>query len=72
MGQQKPSLGRVVLFSPSGTTREYPALVTCPHNDTCVNLQAFPVSQFPSEETSVTEQDPPHESHSSWRWPPRV
>lgn len=71
----KPSIGRIVHYYPQGSNRApRAAIITQVHGDFCVNLQAFPASEFPSELTSVTEGDADQSDPSSdtWRWPPRV
>ncbi len=73
---QKPSLGRIVLVSTPGTTingqTEHAAIITQVWSDDMVNTMTFPGSGDPRAVTSVSYADAPHETNSTWRYPPRV
>lgn len=73
MAEQKPSLGRIVLYRGivSNAANEHPALVTRVWSDTCVNLTVFPDYGSQELRTSVN-QDEAMEQTQGWRWPPRV
>lgn len=76
MGEQKPSIGRIVLFRSleSNGSSEHPAVVTRVWSDTCVNLTVFPDFGEPVLKTSVNQNetlDSPNQN-LAWRWPPRV
>jgi len=78
---QKPSVGRVVIFQPSGNTQKpsgYPAVITQVWSDTCVNLSvqndgSYPLQDGQLRPTSVSQlpADAPAGT-SGWSWPPRV
>ena len=77
MSEQKPSLGRIVLFRShvSNGNSEHPALITRVWSDTCVNLTVFPDNSEPKLFTSVVlneDTDAAHAGQQAWRWPPRV
>lgn len=64
----KPSIGRIVHFvDPSGA--HLPAIITCVHSDTCVNLKVFRDAEGDSFITSVVLND--EGGSSSWHWPER-
>lgn len=78
---QKPSLGRIVLYTgPGGGSTEHAAIITKVHSDTCVNLAIFEDPQFSAPVTLRTSvmmatihadgEQPP--AVNCWRWPPRV
>ena len=59
-------------------TRWHPAIITCVHTDSCVNLMVMWDAGMPSAKTSMTELPPEvfapsmHCTNSGWRWPERV
>lgn len=71
---QKPSVGRIVLYTPDMNdpphtrTAPLPAIVTAVHSDTCVNLSVFNDGAADFKKTSVVKGDGPF----NWNWPPRV
>lgn len=81
--EQKPSVGRIVHYTPqepasNGTKGQpYPAIITHVWSDTCVNLDvlndgSFPLScdRYPTSVNLAT--DPGNPSPRTWSWPPRV
>lgn len=77
MPEQKPSLGRIVLFRSheSNGATEHPAIITRVWSDTCVNLTVFPdYSASPVLKSSVGFNDDMEDKTvgNAWRWPPRV
>lgn len=74
--EQKPSIGRIVLFraEPSNGTVEHPAIINRVWTDTYVNLLVFPDCGQPVVKTSVLFDDDADLSKNAcaWRWPPRV
>jgi hypothetical protein len=73
MGDQKPSVGRIVLYSrlDSNGRTEHPAIITNVFSDTTVNVTVFPdVAPMSQSRTSVVYNDTP--GNHTWRWPPRV
>ncbi len=67
MPEQKPSKGRIVLYTDAdGDTA--PAIITAVHNATCVNLRVFTDdSEPPAHLTSVGMGSP--EEKGFWCWP---
>ncbi len=76
MSEQKPSIGRIVLFRSlsSNGASEHPALITRAWSDTCVNLTVFPDVGEPVLKTSVNQNESLEGPNQdlAWRWPPRV
>ena len=77
MPEQKPSLGRIVLFRShvSDGQSEHPAIITRVWTDTCVNLTVFPDYGEPKLFSSVVQNEDvgtAHAGQQAWRWPPRV
>jgi len=76
MHDQKPSLGRIVLFRAhhANGKSEHPAIITRVWSNECVNLTVFPDTQLPISYTSVLQNESLTEGWQScaWRWPPRV
>lgn len=74
---QKPTIGRIVLFQPTVPGAEVvPAVITRVWSDTCVNLHVFG-SQLPEEAqgmlpTSVIESMGGPGTPRTWFWPPRA
>lgn len=76
--QVKPSIGRIVVFTPSGNdsecrhngASEVPAIITRVFSDTVVNLKVITDGSATPWRTSATysEEGTPY----SWRWPQRV
>lgn len=80
---QKPSVGRIVHYTPqepagNGTKGQpYPAVITHVWSDTCVNLNVLNDGSFTLSRdecpTSVNlATDPDNPSPRTWSWPPRV
>lgn len=74
--EQKPSVGRIVLFRSleSNGAKEHPAIITRVWSDGCVNLTVFPDYGEPVLKSSVTFAEISETTAESyaWRWPPRV
>ena len=74
--EQKPSLGRIVLFRQqlSNDAVEHPAIITRVWSDTCINLTVFPDYGSPDYKTSVVQNESMVEGNQerAWRWPPSV
>jgi hypothetical protein len=78
--QQRPSVGRIVHFTPRGWEdtntkgQPYAAVITHVWSDSVVNLNVFPDGSFPlgrsNLETSVSLGDPGQ--GGTWCWPPYV
>ena len=78
---QKPTIGRIVIFKSTNPEHhgnsyvgEVPAIITCVHSDTCVNLQVMRDGASPMPITSVIHADDPAAPGSTctWRWPDRA
>lgn len=80
---QKPSVGRIVHYTPqepaaNGTKGQpYPAVITHVWSDTCVNLNVLNDGSFTLSRdecpTSVTlAADASNPTPRTWHWPPRV
>jgi len=79
MDPQKPTVGRIVHYTPPESDGRkgapYPAVITHVFGDTCVNLHVFDDGSFPlhvpgteaHKPTSVNLGTGPR----SWSWPPR-
>lgn len=73
MEQQKPSIGRVVLYHhPGSADGKYPpmvspAIVQKVHSDDCVDLWVFGSKGFHKNDSTLRGYGP-----SQWNWPPRV
>lgn len=75
--EQKPSIGRIVIFRTSAEAVHdcaHPAVITRVWSDDCVNLEVFgdaagpegePQGRFPTSVLLGT-------GRRSWSWPPRV
>ena len=76
MNEQKPSVGRIVLFRSehSNGIDEHPAVINRVWSPDCVNLTVFPDCGAPVCKTSVVQNESLTEGHQAhaWRWPPRV
>jgi hypothetical protein len=80
MSEQKPSVGRIVHYTPlsdGNKGQPYPAVITHVWGDTCVNLNVLNDGSFTLEgdecPTSVTlAADPTKPSPRSWCWPQRA
>lgn len=77
MSDQKPSVGRIVHYTPPESVQSdrksqpWPAIITHVWGDTCVNLAVLPDGSFGLHDlkpTSVMIGDGP----GTWKWPPRV
>lgn len=66
---QKPSIGRIVLFTEGDI--DHAAIITRVHSDTCVNLKVFPDAGEIFARTSVLS-DPQKRLNPRWSWPDRV
>jgi hypothetical protein len=57
--EQKPSLGRIVLFrsEPANGVNEHPAIITRVWSDTCVNLTVFLDAGAPFIATSAMQNE---------------
>lgn len=73
--EQKPSVGRIVLFRSelaNGVT-EHAAMVTRVWSDTTVNLTVFLDGGAVIAPTSVTlDENMESTNKHAWRWPPRI
>lgn len=68
--EQKPSIGRIVIFkgeAANGVT-EHPAVITRVWSDTCVNLTVFFDAKAPEVRTSVTRTDTTKIDSGTWGW----
>jgi hypothetical protein len=71
MTEQKPSLGRIVLFRENDDAVETPAIIVKVWSDTCVNLCVF-VDADERTARRITSVVFEAKGGWSWRWPPRV
>lgn len=73
---QKPSVGRIVLFRSveSNAQKEHAAIITRVFSDTCVNLTVFPDYGSPLVKSSVFQNESLEggDQSNAWRWPPRA
>lgn len=80
MTTQKPSVGRIVLFTAkqNGTLlsepEEVPAIITRVHGDCCVNLHVFRDGVPAGSAMHVLYSEDIAKSGllMAWRWPPKV
>ena len=77
MSEQKPSIGRIVLFRSldSNGSKEHPAIINRVWGDgPCVNLMVLPDCGAPISKTSVNQNESLTDGGQdyAWRWPPRV
>jgi hypothetical protein len=68
--QQKPSIGRIVIFTLDDV--QSAAMITKVHSDTCVNLRVFPDRGPIIERTSVVIDDAHRRLNPRWSWPERT
>jgi hypothetical protein len=64
----KPTIGRIVIYNDGN--RDFAAIITRVHNDTCVNLAGFGDHQT-TYVTSATSCNGESVCAHSWRWPSR-
>lgn len=73
--EQKPSIGRIVIFRPSNGDNLYPAIITRVWSETCVNLEVFGGVQAHEEIQGKTPTSVLLGGTGiarTWSWPPRV
>ena len=69
MEGQKPSVGRIVHYSHSGTPLA--AIITMVHTDTTINLTVF-AQNGDSWGRQTVSYNEDRVTHGTWSWPPRV
>jgi hypothetical protein len=72
----KPTIGRIVIYNDGA--RDFPAIVTRVHSDTCVNLAVFddstPTTHYLTSvlhESTAPTTIPATTPVNIWRWPSR-
>lgn len=66
-----PSIGRIVHVVDEKETT-LPAIITCVHSETCINVTVFNENGLTHAVTSLVKVEDTPKYVTDWNWPPRV